>query len=223
MSDAYDRLLERVKDIGRLQAVAQLLGWDQETYMPKEGARARSEQFALINGLAHERLVADETRALLEAVTHPAGDYLAETNIRETRRVFERAAKIPTALVKEIAGTTSIATEVWAAAREESDFGKLQPYLEKLVDLKKQEAEYVGYDTEAYDALMDEYEPGSKASEIEVLLRELREATVTLLNRIKAAERQPDPGILTQHFDVDKQKAWSRKLAKAPSLKMLQF
>jgi len=213
MSDTYSKLIDRVRDIGRLQAVAALLGWDQETYMPKGGVRARSEQFALINGLAHERLAADETRALLDAATPPAGDHVAETNIRETRRLFERATKIPTELVKEIASTTSIAVEAWAVARKDSDFGKFKPHLEKLVDLKKQEAEYVGYDTEAYDALMDEFEPGSKASEIEGLLKELREATVALLNRIKAAKCHPDATIFTRHFDVDKQKSWSRKLA----------
>lgn len=215
MSDAYAKLVDRVKDISRLHAVAQLLGWDQETYMPVSGVQARSEQFALIMGLAHERLVADETRALLDRVSAPSGDYVLETNIRETRRVFERAAKIPTELVKQIAETASVAKEAWAKAREESDFKAFKPYLQRLVELKKREAECVGYDTEAYDALMDEFEPGAKASEIEVLLRELRQATIALFRRITDAPRHPDPGILTRRFDMDRQKVWARKLAEA--------
>ncbi len=215
MSDAYTKLLDRVKDITRLHAVAEFLGWDQETYMPANGVQARSEQFALIMGLAHERLVADATRAFLDQAAAPPGDYVAETNIRETRRVFERATKIPTELVRQIAETASIAKEAWAKAREESDFRAFKPHLEKLVELKKRMAERVGYDTEAYDALIDEFEPGSKASEIEVLLGELRQATIALFRRIADAPHQPDPSILTRRFDIDRQRAWARRLAEA--------
>ena len=66
MSDAYAELMERVRDIGRLGAVHQLLEWDQDTYMPPNGVAARAEQTALITGLAHEMLIADETRSLLD-------------------------------------------------------------------------------------------------------------------------------------------------------------
>ena len=43
MSDAYATLIERVKEIGRLEAVEQLLDWDQETYMPPKGVTGRAD------------------------------------------------------------------------------------------------------------------------------------------------------------------------------------
>jgi len=42
MSDAYDQLIERVREMGRLEAIEALLEWDQETYMPSKGVAARA-------------------------------------------------------------------------------------------------------------------------------------------------------------------------------------
>ncbi|MGD2110815.1 MAG: carboxypeptidase M32 [Phycisphaerae bacterium] len=215
MPNPYTKLLDRIKDIGRLQSVVGLLGWDQETYMPKNGVTARAEQFALLTGLAHQWLVADETRKCLDEATAAPDDFVAQTNIRETQRLFDRAVKVPTKLVKEIASSATVAKEVWTTARQNSDFAEFRPHLEKLVDLKKQEAECVGYETEPYDALMDEFEPGLKAADVEQLFAELREQTVALLDRIVRADHKPDPSILHRGFDVDEQARWSRRLAEA--------
>ena len=54
MNQAYRNLMERMKDVGRMHAVEQLLDWDQETYMPAGGVMARAELTSLVSGLAHE-------------------------------------------------------------------------------------------------------------------------------------------------------------------------
>ncbi|UCE59681.1 MAG: carboxypeptidase M32 [Phycisphaerales bacterium] len=215
MTDAYTKLMERVKDIGRLSCVEQLLDWDQQVYMPSGGANARAELSALIAGMAHEKLVADETGTLLGDVQTVEGDFVVETNMRETRRAFERASKVPTELVKEIAYTSALTKEAWAKAREESDFGKFAPHLEKLLDLKKQVAEHIGYETEAYDALMDEFEPGAEAAEIENVFSNLRSATVALLERLGSSTTKPDRSILTRHFPRAQQEVLSRRMSES--------
>ena len=50
MASAYERLMQRVRDVGRLGGIEQLLDWDQEVLMPKNGVGARAEQSALIAG-----------------------------------------------------------------------------------------------------------------------------------------------------------------------------
>ena len=54
---AYEGLIKRVKEISVLGSCAGLLGWDEQTYMPKGGAAHRAEQQALLAGLIHERIV----------------------------------------------------------------------------------------------------------------------------------------------------------------------
>ncbi len=207
--------MEEVRDIGRLRSIAEMLEWDQETYMPKKGVRVRSELLALAAGIAHERLVCDKMRGYVESASADAGDHVAETNIRETRRAFERAANVPTELVKELARMSSMAKDAWVTARKQSDFSKFEPSLLKLVELKKQMAEHIGYRAEPYDALLDEFEPGATASQIEGLFAELRDRIVTLLNKVKASAQQPDLTILNRSYPIPAQKLVSRKMAEA--------
>ncbi len=215
MSDAYGLLMERVKDIGRLNSIAQLLDWDQEVCMPKNGVAARAEQAALIAGLAHEQLVCDPMRELLDKAQVRENDPVATTNLRETRRSFDRAAKVPTELVKELARVASLAKDSWVKARQQAEFSIFAPLLEQIVGLKKQQAECIGFTTEAYDALLDEYEPGATAAQIEQLFDELGQATASLLGRIDQASRQPDPSILTRHYPKQTQAELSRSLAES--------
>ena len=215
MSAAYTELVARVKDIGRLRSIEQLLDWDQETYMPANGVDARAEQAALVAAMAHERLVCDETRSLLDKASAADDDFVAQTNLRETRRVFERSVRIPTDLVSEIARTSSLAKAAWAKAREKSVMADFAPFLEKLVQLKKQVAEHIGYETEPYDALMDEYEPGVRSEPIAKLFAELRCATVTLLEKLAACKNQPDNSILTRVYPEEGQRRFSRRMAES--------
>jgi len=215
MSSAYEKLIERVKDIGRLRSIEQLLDWDQEVYMPRRGVTARAEQMALIAGMAHEQFVADETRELIARAEAGAGDLVVATNLRETKRVFDRSVKVPVELVKEIARVSAHAKSAWAEARKTSTFATFAPHLGKLIDLKKQVAERIGYTTEPYDALIDEFEPGAKAAEIESLFASLREFTVALLARTRGAPRQPDASLLTRHYPRAVQEALCRKFAES--------
>lgn len=215
MNDAYKNLMARVKDLGRLSTIEQLLDWDQEVFMPAAGVTARAEQTALMAGLIHERLVADEIAALLDAAEFEHDDGVASTNVREVRRNYERAVRVPTDLVKEIAHASTVAKDAWAKARESSDFAAFAPHLSKLLELKKRQAVHIGYQEEAYDALLDEFEPGATASSAETLFSALRGPTVALLEQIKGAPRQPDRSILQRTFAVAQQQTLSREMAHA--------
>lgn len=215
MSTAYDKLIERVKDIGRLSSITQLLEWDQDTYMPPDGVAARADQNALIAGLVHERLVDEGLKSCLDKAEADEDDFVAATNIRETRRAHERAAKVPTQLVKDIAHTSSVAKDAWVQARKDAHYPTFGPHLAKMIDLKRQLADHIGYETEPYDALMDEFEPSAKAADIETLFGQLREATVPLLEKLMDAPAPPDASILTRHYPRSQQEKLSRSMAES--------
>jgi len=215
METAYQRLIARVQDVGRMRAVSELLDWDQEVLMPDKGVNARAEQTALLAGLAHERLVSDETKELVDEAEVPGDDLPATTNLRETKRVFKRAASVPTELVKELARVTSHAKNAWAKAREMSHFPTFAPHLAKIIELEKDVAERIGYTTEPYDALMDEFEPGAKAAEVEALFAQLRDFTADLVERTRQAPNQPDASILKRHYPKEKQATVARRFSEA--------
>ncbi len=215
--NAYESFVGRIKDIDTAHQIESLLGWDQETYMPRRAAKDRANQIALIAGIAHERLISEEVGSLLEELERNGADDdpVVATNVRETRWRYDRAVKLPTDLVKTIARTSTLAKATWAGARKESDFSRFAPHLVELLDLKRQVAEHVGYDGEPYDALMDEYEPGAQAADVQVVFDRVKAELVPLVAAIKDAPRRPDTTILTRTCPVAGQAAFDRRVAEA--------
>lgn len=215
-SEAYQELLRRLREIGTAGAVAALLDWDQETYMPPKATADRANQLAWLAGQVHQRLTDPALGTVIEKSERETnGDESAAANVREARRDFDRAVKIPTPLVEEIARTSSTAKSAWAAARKESDFPKFVPHLEKLLDLKRRVADCVGWTTEPYDALMDEYEPGARAAEVQAVFDAVKRDIVPLVAAIAKAPRQPNLDILKRHAPREAQQAFNRSVAEA--------
>ncbi len=215
-SDTYARFVSAVREIDLAHSAEALLDWDQEVLMPKRAAEYRAAQTAFLAGLAHEKLTGDGFGDLLAAVEREAdADPLVSANVRELRRDFDRSVKVPTWLVQEIARTTTLAKQTWQTARKNSDFASFAPTLEKVLDLKRQMADHIGWKTEPYDALMDEYEPGAKSADVQALFDELRKELVPLVRDIAAAPRQPDLSILSRVCPQPAQAAFGRRVAEA--------
>ena len=207
MSDAYEHLLAAVRDIGRLAAIGDLLEWDQDTHMPKKGVAGRAEMFSLVATLKHDRLASPELKELLGRLEDEGDgeDGVRAANVREVRRLHRRATRVPRALVEEIARTTATARGHWAEARERNDFSRFAPSLTRLVDLKRREADAVGFSGHRYDALLDEYEPGASTATVGVLFAELKRDLVPLVQELVDAPVQPDRSLLRGRFPRGRQ------------------
>jgi carboxypeptidase Taq len=216
---AYTDLIRRVRDAGVLASCAGLLGWDERTYMPRAGAAHRGEQMALLARLGHEMFTDPRVGELLAAVedsplaADPEAD--AAANVREIRRNYDRATKLPKELVEELARVTTQAQGVWTEARQASDFARFRPWLEKIVALKQQEAAAVGYTDHPYDALLDEFEPGATTAEIRRLFADLTADLVPIVEAIVGSGRRPDRDLLHRDFPVERQQAFARDAAAA--------
>ena len=65
-------LTTRLLEIQRINSAASVLSWDQETYMPAGGGEARAEQIAVLQGLAHQKLVSPDVQHLMAQWVDPA-------------------------------------------------------------------------------------------------------------------------------------------------------
>jgi len=216
---AYPELLRRAKEASVLNSCSALLGWDERTYMPREGSAHRGEQMALLARLTHEMATAPVVGELLTILEgsgltrDPDGD--AAVNVREIRRVYDRAVKLPPRLVEELARVTTRAQQVWQEARQADDFEAFRPWLERIVALKREEAEAVGYKGVPYDALLDEYEPGADSAEITRVFAALRRELAPLVQAIAASGRKAPREILEREYPVERQEAFGRAAATA--------
>lgn len=206
---AYEELAARLRRIGALEEVAGLLNWDQETQMPPKGGAQRAEHAAAVASAIHD--LASDPR-LGELVAFAATAQGADAvNVAEAGRIHRRAVRVPPALAADLARASALGQEVWVKARTASDFAAFAPTLERIVALKRAEAECLAEDgISGYDALLDGFEPGTTAAELDAIFARLRPGLVDLAGRI-AAKRPSAPAIAGQ-FPAEAQLALARRL-----------
>ena len=223
MADAqqlYDELVSELRQTERLKSCAHVLGWDEQTNLPPNGAEHRSEQLALLAGMIHERATSPRLGDLLSGVADISGEAevgsVEAANIREARRNYERATKLPRQLVEDLSRTTTLSQQAWVKARKDKDFVQFQPWLEKVIGLKREEADAIGSPTgEKYDALLDDYELGATSEQIAGVFDPLREQLVEFVGAIRDSGREPDTSILTREYPIDAQRSFGIEAATA--------
>ena len=212
MSKTYETFVERLHELADLSHVQGLMSWDQETYMPPRGAAMRARALGTLAGLYHERLTAPELVALVADLKDAELTGDAAVNVREIDRQQSRSLKLPKELVVELSQTESLGHEAWVEARKKSDFALFQPWLEKIVALKREVAERVGYEGAMYNALLDEYEPYARAEEIAPVFAQLKAQLVPLVEQIAATGQYPARGVLDQEYPIEQQELLGRQV-----------
>ena len=209
----YDELLENYREISLLTSVKGLLDWDQETYLPKDSIDKRAKQTSLLSGLIHRRISSVRVGKLIENLEGEA-DLSRDQRaiIREVKRVHRRAASVPESLVREMSKTTSLAQSKWSRARKKDDFDIFGPSLEKIISLKKEEAEYIGYPDRPYDALLDEYEPYTLTSDVAAVLDRLKIKMKPIVKKIIESGLVIDTTPIESGFETDKQEKFCRMI-----------
>src|SRR5215475_1918336 len=186
---AEDRLAElkrRLLEISDLGAVRRVLSWDQATYMPKGGAAARGRQGATLSRLAHEKLIDPALGRLIDAL-EPHADRLSDDDaclIRVTRRDFDKAVKVPAEYVARANALGAASYDAWTRARPSNDFAAMVPFLEQLLDLSREYAEFFAPYEHIADPFIDDAEEGMTTASVQALFTALRRELVPMVRAI---------------------------------------
>lgn len=199
-----------------------MLEWDQETYMPKAASALRADQIELMAGLIHkEKTSTAFQKALSKLIDLKSGKMLSkgleplqQAALKAWRRDYLIAVALPNAFVKDFAKLSSESMTVWAEARKNNSFQMFAPYLEKVVAMCRQKAEYLGYKKHPYDALLDLYEPETTTQEIASLFTKVKKGVGTLLTGI-ASSPQIDDKCLHGKFSHEKQLSLGKTILEA--------
>jgi carboxypeptidase Taq len=217
--EGYAELVRWARELSLLASCEELLSWDEDTYMPRAGVANRGDQLALLAGIHHER--ATDPR-IGEVLGELEGSPLARdstspeaANVRELRRRYDRWTRRPRKLVEEIVRTIAFAEQEWGAAFLDGDHTRFEPWLQRIVDLKRSEAEALGREGPPYDALLEEFEPGARGDDLARLFAALEKDLLSLAGRIAGASRRPRAGILRREFPVERQRIFGEAIATA--------
>ncbi|HLB53012.1 MAG TPA: carboxypeptidase M32 [Chlamydiales bacterium] len=213
MQTTYQKLTHLSKEIHTYHSILSLLHWDQETYMPSGATTPRSEQIALLSHLIHEMKVGPTFKRYLSALIDLKNGKVKAKGLKknehvalkEWRREFLRATKLPSTFVKEFSELTSQASAVWAEAKKSGNFNLFAPFLEKIVQLNQKKAELYGYDKHPYDALLSSYEPSLSTTHIETIFGRLQTELKNLLIKIS---NSPSPKTAFLEKEISAEKQW---------------
>jgi carboxypeptidase Taq len=181
-SSPLDRLKSELAVVADLRHADSILDWDSRVSMPHAGAAARAEVSSTVAKLAHETFVSDDVGQLL-AELPGEGDSVDAALVRVTRRLWERARRVPTQLAGEMAQVSGVAVAAWDEAKAASDFASFAPHLERQLELKHR---YIGCfpaTAEPYDVLLEDYEEGMTTAEVARIFDRLKEELVPLVAR----------------------------------------
>ena len=210
----YQEYKTRMQKIADLRTASAVLQWDQETYLPPKGASFRGQAISTVSELSHQMFTEDSFGTLLNQLSN--GNSLSDEekrNVKRTLEDYDKSKKYSSAFVRELSEQVNKTFHSWILSRKENSFAVLQPDLEKLVDLKKKEAELLGYQAHPYDALLDEFEKGSTVALLDKSFSDLLPKLKEILNRISAAP-QADDSFLYQHFPKKEQWDWGMYMLK---------
>ncbi|WP_213683869.1 carboxypeptidase M32 [Roseicyclus sp.] len=205
---ALGALLAFQRETEALGQVMGRLGWDQETMMPRGAAVQRGEEMAALEGVLHARRTDPRVGEWLDQAT-PSSEAEA-AQLRLISHSYARACRVPGDLAAEIARVTSVSQGKWAAARKADDLAGFLPVLGQVIALRRVEAQALADGGDAYDALLDGYEPGITGAEIAAFFDRMRPGLVALRAALRDAPPAP---VLTGHFPRAGQLALAREVA----------
>ncbi|HTW11424.1 MAG TPA: carboxypeptidase M32 [Solirubrobacteraceae bacterium] len=214
MSTALSDLRERLGENADLNHAAAVLHWDQNTMMPAHGAAQRAEALGTLSRIQHEHFIAAETGRLLEVSAGEVQSLPDDSDearlVRQTRRRWEKARRVPSELAAEMSKAASVGYEAWVAARQANDFSAFAPYLEHNLELTRRYVEcFDGYDV-AYDVLLDDYDPGMQTQHVKQLFDELKSELVPLIARLR--DQDVDVAPLHVSYPIEGQRQLVREV-----------
>ena len=217
MSETYNQLEQRFARMSAIGGAIAVLGWDHATMMPSGGAAARANQISTLSVLRHEIMTAPDMSDLLETAKEDVSglDDWQTANLHEMSHAWTHASVLPGDLVEQMSIASSKCEMAWREARANNDFATLAPMLTDLVDLVRTsgEARCEVLGTSVYDALIDEFDPGGRQSQIDPLFSQLEDFLPQMLAEI--TERQnAKPAALTPKgpFPVEAQENLAHKV-----------
>jgi carboxypeptidase Taq len=203
----YQRYREHMQKIADVKNALAVLQWDQETYLPKKGAAFRARQMSTLSSLVHQLSTTKKMGTLLaELSTQDSLSEEEKKNVALSQEDYDKQKKYPSSFVKELSETISQSFHAWIEARRHNSFALFEPELDRLIALKRRQADHLGYAAHPYDALLDEFEKGCTVSQLDKTFESVKGPLKDLLDQVMG-QKQVDDRFLHQRFS--KQDQWN--------------
>ena len=213
---AYERLLEIDRKLTMIGHISAVLEYDFETVMSKKGGEERARQLSYLSSVMHELSTGKEIGQLLEVlegVTEATDEQKAL--VRVWKKHYEDEVLIPAKLVTELSEAANTCQDKWFSARQDGNYKDFYPYLERLVNLKKESASILSRGRSLYDTMLDRNDAGFTGDQIAALFDGMQKTIQDVVTQVENSGRQVtdrEEAFLYLSYDIEKQKAFSHKI-----------
>lgn len=213
--DAYNKLTKIFNRASGFERRAESHRWN---ILTKDGSVLRAAAGVIINDIRARNVMADKQVArLLEKANNENLDTTQRANVAEmTRRHKHAAADSPVAMAKRFVAIART-QQAWEQATKTGDFESVRPHFETLISATAKMAQAKGdaLGIPAYDALLDQFAPGSRDTRLDGLFAKVSAVAPGLVKAAMQKQRHDPPLPVNAEIPVDKQRALANRLMDA--------
>lgn len=190
-----EKLFEKITDLSGVSAV---MSWDSATMMPVGSSKDRGNLDATLSSVIHSLITGDGVGDLIKSVRDDSSGLndWQKSNVNMMYHDWVHASAVDKNLVTKLSNLSVQTDMMWRKARSMNKYSLLEPYLQKMFDIVRQVAQcksdFMGVDP--YEALVDQFDPGRKISQIDAIFTDLENWLPKLLKKV--VSKQENNGIV---------------------------
>ena len=212
----YLLLEQELKKITHMRNIGMIAHWDAATGLPSGSALNRNEEMATLSTLIHEMSTSDRIGKLIEeskAEIEHLDDW-QKANLQLTAKSYDKEICISSDIQHEFSIASSNSELAWRTARASNDFKSLVPHLDRVFNITRKMANIWGQKLSMapMDALIDSYDPGRTAQEIEMVFNQLKVELPPLIENIISKQANEKPIEFSCAIDESTQRSIGLKL-----------
>ena len=211
----YLQLEKEIEEINQISNAVSILSWDIAVNMPIGSAESRTNDISLLSSIIHSRLKSNKINDLINAADTETSQLNAwqSVNLQEIKRKVLYISCVSDDLQKRYITAATKSELVWREARKDNDFNKLKPYFKEVLDCVQELAGAKAslLNCTKYDALLDEYDPSRKTTDLKQIFTNLKTVLPDLTKQI--VDKQKTEMVLPiNEVPIEQQKLIGRKI-----------
>ena len=211
MNPAYDEITRIWTRLNHFQHLQSIAGWDQAAMMPPKGVEARANAMAEMEGLLHRIRTDPKLADLLQRAAGENIDPFARANLGEIRREWRAANALPQALIEALSLAGARCEHAWRTQRPANDWVGFLENFRPVLALGREVSQRLSDDSglAPYDALMDQYEPGTTSADVDRVFGDLQQWLPGLVAQVRERQTQETVIVPVGPFPKAAQRAMS--------------
>ena len=218
---SFTKLDELGRKLEALEHAQSMLSVDEAVQMPSGGGEKRAEAMSMLAGMHHEMASAPYIAEWIADARKEPLSGMQKTAVNEFERSYINLTCLSSDFVRRQVSARVRSEQLWRELRATGNWKDFLPAFEGIVSLAREEAQLRAdvLKLAPYDALIEQFDPGSRAADITPVFTELKTFLKKFIPEALAAQderRAKHPAKpFNAPFPIEKQKALGEAMMKA--------